>query len=385
MSKTIVILVVSLFFFSFLASTGVADYTVVKSISPSPYYDSKPSVWGNNVVWRRANNQNENSYIELREPSWIMVHNLYSGNTYNITQENGIIRDTVYHHAEAPDIWNGKIIYEAQINGNSADTELFMYNISTKDTWCIPIKSTQWAHGHLHAIYGDWITYTHVENRKRQTYLYNYEADISRTVLSKSEPYSTYGFTMSENYVVLTVLNNTNGFEIWIYNIPTTDITKLNYSAEKIIATSINNNEVGLSINETIDNVTQWNTYTYNIQTEEYSMVQPHSYGLLLSDEQTVYENDGKIHINSITLGQTVLTSGQIQYLGDIHGNTVVWMDNTNSMVQRGDARDNFDIYVRDVITTKEIILDSMWIVIPIIILIVVGVLIHKERMRGQG
>jgi len=375
-STLIVFMLFSLFFTSCLA-----DNVTVKSISPNQYYDSRPSIWGSNIVWRRAINQNGNERIELSEPSWIMLYNVESGKTTNITEESIKFREGVYLHAESPDIWNDRIIYEAQSSGNSYDTNLYMYNITTKDTWKLPIMSTQYSNGHLHTIYGDWIVYTNKEDGKRQAYLYNYNVGFYRTIVGVSENYSVYGLTMNNDYVIITTVNETNNFEILIYNIASTDISYLNYTGKhtQIIATSIYNNNIAVSVLKNNNNENQWNSYLYNIKREEYYRKIDNVVGVLIWDDNIAYSLNNDIYIGSND-GLDIIEGRQTQYLSDIYENEIVWMSNENSGSLSGSARDNFDIYMRTVITDEEIIEMGIIGLIMVVSIITVIVIVKREK-----
>lgn len=387
MNKSIVVLVV--FSMMFIATIpAVAQEIVLKSVDPSPYYDSKPCVYGNYIVWRRAVNQDNNEYIELREPSWIMIHDIHSGTTWNITEENTLMNNPdIYYHAESPEIYDGKIIYEAQGSGNSWDTRLFMYNISSKETWEIPLRSTTYAHGHHHLIDQDWIAYTHKENGKRQAYILNYEDWSYRTIVGKNENYSVYGMVMWGDNVVITVLNNSGGYELLIYDISTTMRSNIiidvggNYT--KAIATTIHEDQVGISILEGEGNETQWNAYIYNLQSGVLDKFQDGIYGLLIWDTQIAYEKDGDIHICEEGQETIVISSIGRQYIGDIYNNAVVWVDNSNAEGNHGDASDDWDVFMRKQVTPQEIahdIISDNWIIIVIIIAVIVIVLLARRN-----
>lgn len=360
-----------------------AQEIVIKSVDPSPYYDSKPCIWGKYIVWRRAINQNNNEFIELREPSWIMVHNIDSRKTWNITEENKLMGNpNVYYHAESPEIYKGKIIYEAQGSGNSGDTRLYMHNLTGNKTWEIPLRSTDYAHGHLHLIHGDWIAYTHKENDKRQAYLLNYKDGNYRTILGKNENYSVYGMVMWDDNVVITALNNSGGFEILNYNIATTERTTVNISVNysKVIATTIYENKVGINVLEIEGNNTQWNAYTYDLQSGNLVKFLEGVYGLLIWDNQFSYQEAGDIHIHEGG-EEIIITSVGRQYLGDIYNNAVVWMDSSNSEGNHGDARDDLNVFVRKQVTYQEVISKNM-----IFILILIGVIVVIGLLaRGRG
>ena len=369
--------------FSLFFSGCLADNITIKSVSPNPYYDSRPSIWGNNIVWRRAVNQNGNDYIEMSEPSWIMLYDIESGKSINITEEITQFRENVYLHAESPDIWGDKIIYEAQASGNSQDSKLYMYNITSKNTWEIPILSSEQSNGHLHAIYGDWIVYTNREGGKRQAYLYNYNVGFYRTIVGVGDSYSVYGLTMNDEYVIITALNETNEFEILIYDIMSTDITYLNYTTNytQIIGTSVYEDNIAISVLK--EDETQWYSYLYNIRNEEYYMEIEDVCGVLIWDDNIAYKLNGDIYIGSDD-GMNVILSRQISYLGDIYENEIVWMSNENSGSLSGSAKDNFDIYVRTVITDEEIIEMGTIALIMLGVVVVLIVIVQRSKLKSM-
>jgi len=361
---------------------GLSDEITISSIDPSRYYDSKPCIWGDYVVWRRAINQNGNSVIELSEPSWIMLHNYNTGKTLNITAENKQFEEGIYYHAQSPDIWNGKIIYEAQGSANSYDTRLYMYNITSKDTWEIPLKSSEYSHGHLHLIYNDWIVYTNIENDKRQAYLYNYVDGIYRTIVGKGENYTVYGLAMDSKNIVISCLNETNVYSIKIYNIFTTITESVNYTGNysKIIGTSVYNGNVAISVYEE----NQWNTYLYNINQREFAVKYENTYGMLIWDNNVVYKSNNTIYFETLD-NKTAIPLGNNQYIGDIYGDVIVWMSNENSGVFTGDARDDFDIYIRTVLPSEDIIKSNLVFLIIIGIIIVVIVVVRRSNFSGMS
>lgn len=374
MNKSIlVMMIIAMMFFATFPAT--AQEIIITSVDPSPYYDSKPCIYGNYVVWRRAINQNNNEYIELREPSWIMVHDIHKGITWNITAVNTLMTDpNIYYHAQSPDIYDGKIIYEAQGSGNSWDTRLYMYNISSKETWEIPLKSTSYAHGHHHIIDGNWIAYTHKENDKRQAYLLNYKDGNYRTIVGKNENYSVYGMVMWKNTIVITALNNTGGYELLTYDIRSTIRKNIHISSNrnysKIIATTMYEDEIGISIYETVDNKSQWNAYTYDIPNGSLYKFMDGINGFLMWDTKMFYEKDGDIHIYESEKETIIISSFGSQTLGDIYHNEVVWLDNSNG---------DWDVFLRNEVTYQEIVWDNMILIVIIIAVIGVGLLLSKN------
>jgi hypothetical protein len=390
MNKILVLLISLLFFTGLsqfcLAKSVLTDEVIIKSISPSPYYDSRPCVWDNYVVWRRAVNQNNNEYIELKEPSWIMVYNIKTNKAYNITPILTFVYENKYHHAESPDIYKDKIIYEAQVSGNSSDTKLFIYDISTKKTVEVPLLSSKNAHGHLHLIYDTWIAYTDKMDGRRQAYLYNYESGIYRTILGVVERYSVYGMTMNSKSIILTVTGLENKHEIWKYDIESTRMDKLLINNTNAMATSIYDNTVGVvQLNE---NETAWDTYLYDSLTGNSTLINNNTDAIIMSSTEIVYESNNTLFvIEKDGTNMTEIPSYSIQHIGDIYENTLVWIENSNSNMSYNDARDNFDIYIRTVITTEQKILEGIYIlfgVIGAICLIAYSIFKYNVNINGD-
>lgn len=378
LNKTLIALVMLILISPMVMGKGV------ESVSPSPYYDNQPNVWGDHIVWRRAINNNGNQYIDLREPSWIMLYSIKSGKSWSITPVDTVMKSDIYQHAESPDIWGNKVIYEAQVSPNSYDTKLFMYNISSEETWELPIQATEYAHGHLHVIWGDWIAYTDISQSGRQAYLYNYKDSVYRTLVSRSDPYSTYGMVIGETHVAVTVTDEFGTFNIWIQNLETGDTTEVGYTnGTQIIATSIYGNEVGVSAYEPyMNNMTRWNSYIFHINNGIFEAVQEGGHGLLLWENTSSYEGFKSIHIDGMdTVNRVVDSTGQVLRLGDMYEGAVVWVDNKNSDTMFGDARDNFDVYVFTMKIDKEFTIDPRILIIVAIVVIVIGVVAKRMRM----
>ena len=363
----------------------IAQEIAIQSIDPSPYYDSKPCIHGNYIVWRRAVNQNNNQYIELKEPSWIMVYDIQNGKSWNITEENTLMASSnIYYHAQSPEIYGDKIIYEKQCSDNSWDTKLFMYNISNGQTWQIPLKSTDYSHGHIHLIYGDWIAYTHSENDKKQAYLINYRDWSYRTIIGKGENYSVYGMVMWDTNIVISALNNSGGMELLRYNIMTTErepiMVNRNYS--RITATSIYERKVGINVYESDGNTSHWRTYVMNLDTDYLDQFKSDIYGIMLWEDKIIYEESGNIHIYVEGTATTTISSIGKQYLGDVYQDDIVWMDNSNSETNYGDPRDDLDIFLRKEITPTDMVWDNRYFIV--ILIIGVSLLILFGR-SGKG
>jgi len=403
-NKLIILSIVIVFILlsnSVLALT-LSDEISIKSIDQSNYYDSQPYVWGNYIVWRRGVNQNENGKIDLHEPSWIMVHNLETRKTFNITPELTLLYgNNIYNHAQSPHIWNKKIIYEQQLSGNSTDTGLFIYDIKTKETSQIPIPTLN-PSGRLHRIYGDWIVYTDQNNDKRQAYIYNYITGVNRVLIGPNDEFSVYGLEMYESKIVFTILNTTHNstieyssdrlnhttpgnseeiinYDIWLYDIAYSNFDKIITNSVNItMATSIYQNQIGL----TEYNNGNWSVSVYDLNTKNITFTENNAFGILVK-YGIIYHKDGNIIFIEPNKEPYVIPSGVNQYVGDKYGKTIVWMNNINSLTKHGDARDSFDIYVLEVITTQQKVFDGLYIVIPVIICSLLVFWFYHERNRG--
>jgi hypothetical protein len=372
-----ILLAISILMPPCMAKNILVEQVTIKSIAPSPYYDSKPSVWGDNIVWRRAVNQNSNTKIELSEPSWIMIYNIKDNEAYNITPVLTFVWGDKYDHAEAPEIYGNKVIYEAQISGNSSDTRLFMYDINSKDTIQIPLLSTTNSHGHLHLIYDTWIVYTDIQNNKRQAYMYNYETGAYRTIIGKGDTHTVYGAVMDGTSIILTIADVSGEFEIWNYDIYTSNIKILMSSNTILMATSIYENVIGIT--ELNDNKTMWQASSYNLLTNETVQFKNNTNSLIISSTYFAFESNGTLILSKRIINNETdiieIKSYSTKYIGDIYENTLVWMENSNTNVSFGNAKDDFDIYVRTVITVEQMVIDGIWFVISIIgvILIIIA------------
>lgn len=357
-----------------------ASESTILTISPSNHYDNQPHIWGNYVVWRRAINLNQNNYIEISEPSWIMIYDIKTKNSWNITPANVLMRDDVYQHAEAPDIWNGKVIYEMQVSSNSIDTRLYMYNISSRDTWQIPIKPVDYAHGHVHSIFGDWVTYTNKENDKRQAYLYNYNTREYRTLIDKNENKSVYGLVMSDKNVVLTVLDNQSQTQILNYNINDMSTRTISFGEDidYMIATSVYDTKIGISYVKTRDNQTTYNSCVYDIVTGERTLIQG-AYGVLLWGDNVAYTISGNIYLN-IDNERSVINYTIHQHLGDIYGNVVVWVNDANSVTNANNTLDDFDIQIRLFTSDTELAWNELFTYLAIIVPVVLIVAYYYKK-----
>lgn len=147
------------------------------------YIDSNADAWNCFVVWERGLDLNDDGVIHWAEPSWIMIHDITSGESWNITQEYevGVYRysTTYYYHAKYPEICGDKVIYRYYtLLGSTPSltaTYIGMYNITRGETWDrVPIPSDSGYNYGTISIYDKWIFSSDGVSKKEIT-LYNYE------------------------------------------------------------------------------------------------------------------------------------------------------------------------------------------------------------------
>jgi hypothetical protein len=162
-----------------LVSNVQAIESEVIPVDPAPYYDDQPQIWGNYVIWQRSINLNANSVIEYSEPAWIMVQNIATGKTFNITPANILISGGVYHHARAVSIWKNYILYEKQVLTSDWSFKPYIYNINTNTS---ELLLNVWTTGKITSIYGDWVLLTHYSSTYRSGHLYNRNTGFFKSI-----------------------------------------------------------------------------------------------------------------------------------------------------------------------------------------------------------
>lgn len=399
--------------------TANAIQTEVVPVDPAPYYDDSPHVWGNYIVWRRAINVDDDTIIDFgTEPSWIMVHNLVSDETWNITPANVLNSYAKYEWAESPSIWNGKVVYEYVWGNEAYKSGVYMYNISQNETWKVPIPTT-YQGGHYTEIYGDFILATHYGTSQRQGFLYNYETKEFKTLVTTTSGLTIGDVSFTDNFITYTTYNpGTLVYTINIFNISSYQIATLDASVfgiNHLLSSDMYNNYIVCQILE-ISPTSSWNLFIYDI-----TQINWLSFGATTTYQwASIYENltaidrdftsdavNGNIWANWIVYTDFTGAVGSspsnirlvniesdrsinmtynvyFQDTPDIYMDKIVWRDNRNSDTNYGNARDIFDIYRSQ--TDIESMTTSMYIILPLFaVAMIIGAVAIAIRQSFGG
>ena len=420
MKRSLITLAIAVLLILVPVLTVVAIQTESTPVDISPYDDGDASVWGLYIVWRRAININDDTTIDFgTEPSWIMIHNIATGETWNITPANTINGHGNYEWAESPSIWNGKVIYEFVDGADAWNSHIYMYNISANTTWNVGVTTT-YQGGHNCHIYDDWIMATHYGTSNRQLYLYNYITKEMKTLVSTSDVYtvgtiSAYGdFYVYNRYNPATLV-----YQICIFNISS-------YQTLVLDATDIGANNLRLSdIYDTkilfyvleVTPTSSWNEYifdfldvdwtSFGLSTQiQWTYIEPRTTdidvdftsdatgGAIWGNWVVYADYPGAVasrmsnvrainYVTDQTLNLTYNAYDQIPT--DIYMDKIVFQDNKNSPTNYGDRRDNFDIY--RLTTDIEAMGSVVWNILPLVLvaMAVVAIGAASKIMGGGG
>lgn len=415
MKKTLCVMLVIVLLALLPAYTVIALQTEIVPVDPSPYYDNNAQVWGNYIVWRRAINIDNDPYIDFgTEPSWIMVNNIVTGETWNITPANvksPQSGDTLYEWAEAPSIWNGHVIYEYTYGDEAYETRIYMYNISSNETWDVPFPTTYQA-GHSCFIYDDWIMATHYGTSYRQLYLYNYRTTEFKTLISASDPHTASYVGAYGNFVVYTRYNpSTVVYDIAIFNLSSSSYQTVildgtDAGINSILFDDIYDDKIVIDVLE-VTPTSSWNLYLYDISAIDWTTVgieETYQWNSHISSNVTPIDVDftsdarygsmwgewivyadypGSVgstapnvravnYVSNRTMNLTY--SGYYQFPQDMYMDKLVFTDNKNSDTNFGNATDNYDIYRLQ--TDIESLSLSIWAILPLIMVAMAAVAI---------
>jgi len=378
------------------------------------YIDSEPVVWNTYVVWTRGLDLDVGGTITVDEPSWIMVYNTISEEAWNITPHvgAGFLGGSSYYHAQNPDIYGDKIVYQYQRSVTSDDTGLSMYNITNNETWVVPIPMT-FTSGGLQKIYGDWIFSTHY-GTYRIGVIYNYKTGEYYEVSDIHRPSTGIGaISMNGKYVTWTenfysgVVLQTQA--VMIFNLDNLKSIQL-YADDKVgnptrlRTPSVYYETIIFSILDTTPTLS-YNLYSFDLSTVNWSAISGniHAPTTLLwanmegniTEVSVDFTNDtvsSSIWINSVYYQKstesgkiykydirtnstiTILDIPYTVYLGDIHYDKVVWSD---------DRAGEFNIY--RLTTNMESFSDILILSIPVIFIGIVIALFWKAFSGGLG
>lgn len=413
----------------FMPLTAMALQDEVVPVSTSEYFDHSAQAWGKYIVWVRHYNRNADAFIDHTEPSWVMLHDITTGEEYNIT-EIDLVSDPSWFVLE-PNIYGNHIIYKKKFSAGSQNYKLYMYNITSNETWHIDMSSYTFSGNDLAggsglSIYGDYITFSEYyndgSNIRYHVHLLNYETMVHKVLLSTDSPTTMIvGVEMWDNYVVFTRRGLASSYEtIAIYDMNTQKIASLNFSttSNTMAGWSIYENYLAFSngswaswngyvldldaINWSAggwDTSTvpatkdfDWNDISGNITevdvSNDYKATWLRMYGDWIG--YSVADNGDMDSANVIvynirTERRTNITDNvMVQRAEDLYRDKFVWIDNQNSITNHNDARDTFDIY-RTVTDLENIGSNIMGIVPIIIIILMIGAIVGAMKMFGSS
>ena len=353
----------------------------------------------------------------LHDPSWIMIQEISSGTTWNLTADYdaGFRTGNYYYHAGSVSIHGKKVLYELVWGTSNWERTLYMYNITSDETWQIPHGTlSTYTSGYEHQIFGDWIYFSHYGGGGRQIYVYNYETGEGRRIDGGAT--SNTGFGINEDLMWFSDTTGTPDI-LKIYGLDTGKLTQIDgtnigatiYASSK---SSYDGRYLGLSLligtdydSYIIDlegmNITDEGgdvlIYWENIAEENIIEVDTensyNSYAPFTDGRYAIYNyvgNNLDIMIYDIDEDRKIyfVASSNYEGLSDFTGSTILYNTNINSFTHNNDATDDFDIY-RSVSDTEAI--SSTFInAVPVIIILVfvffvVGAFAFMFRNDGYG
>jgi len=382
-------------------------------------YDYDCYRYGDYIVWVRSldiydsggNVNPDGDTIDMYDPSWIMLHQISTGESWNITPDYDAglkIAPNYYYHSQSPTISNNKILYEEVYGDDNWERTLYMYNISTDEHWQIPHGSlSQYTAGYEHMIYGDWIYFTHYGGGGRQIFVYNYDTGEGRRIDDGVVLNSNLG--MNEDFMWF---SDTSGspHDLMIYSLETdklTEITGVNvgyniYASDKSSMDGL----LGITIKSGVDfdsyiidmegmNITSEGgtelIYWENIAEENIIVVDTddsyNSYAPYTDGNYAIYqyyENEADIMIHDIDDNSSTvfINSDNDEDLYDYYNTMILYSTNQNSFTHNNDATDDYDIYRSE--SETENIGNTITEMIPLIIIImVIGAILGAFAMFG--
>ena len=411
----------------------VADqYGSVPVSGGNEYFDGDAHVWNTYVVWTRCIDTDNDNSIDGDEASWIMIRDISSGESWNITPSEGKRPPSFGypHSARFPRIYNDRVIYR-YINGDTYDNTLYgMYNITKNETWYdLPLeKINGWMYGTAE-IFGDWIFYTNDLDGGGGTdqhngYLFNYKTGDEEYSLSLNRP--TYGFNnlaVYNNYFCWTEREYDSHGGTYTENSNINVLNMDNYKCIQIDCSGKSSPEIPKTILCDVyydvllfkvleTEYSNWDMYSYDLSTVDweadmdyakdilgnFNSPTPLNWGDMQGNITNVSVGDnidakfGKVWINSVYY-QTVQKSGIIYKYDldknttkiiidipfdvrftDVHFDKVVWSD---------DRSGEYNIY--RLTTNIEALSTIMMLSIPLIMVGVVVVLFWKAFSGGLG
>ena len=387
-------------------------------------YDYDANRYGDYIVWTRAldiydNSGNvapDNDVTDFRDPSWIMVQRISTGESWNLTEDYNAglkVSPNQYYHSQSASINDGKILYEYVYGDEAWERTLFMYNITFNETWQIPHQSlSTYTSGYEHQIFGDWIYFTHY-GTGRYIYIYNYETGEGRRIDGGATSNGNLG--MDDEFVWFTDSTTTPrvmkmyglatgrsitisginiGASIYASNKASLD-GKLGIYLDDGDADSYILDLVGENITDQGGDIT---IYWEDIASENIIEVDLEdsydSYAPFTDGYNAVYSiSDGSqqdILYYHISDGRQyyIASSNNDERLSDFSGTIILYHSNINSFTHDNDKSDDYDIY--RTISDTENIGHTITNIIPIVIILIAvffiaGALIYFGNSGSSG
>lgn len=380
-------------------------------VGGSEYYDGEARVWGPYITWRRGIDDDSSGSIDYDEASWIMVNNINTGISWNITPPDPYTNPTTGFawHAEDPDIYNGRIIFEYMYASGYNAARIAMHNITQNETWwTVPTETINTkAFGVGHRIYGDWIVWSHRDAVLFDAFLMNWRTPDEHIWAVQTPLLDTLNFaSLNDEYAVFSIYNTgTTEYRVEIYNLTDMSMMTIDFTGDKLrlYATSIYDNILAVYTEEVdfglqlidLSNLSWSTTYTWadlqhNIVAERiisgYDLHFPIIYGSWVAYNIEVPGSQPDVCVWNYDTNRNInlTTNAYRQYLTDFKGDKVIYYDNTFSITHYNDMRDDFDVY--RTLTDNENISNFFMNIAPfVIVIMMIGVIFGAIKTFGES
>lgn len=299
------------------------------------YVDSQPAVWNTYVVWTRAVEMVEpiDGVIGREDPSWIMIHDITSEESWNITPtvDAGAVRSgTHYYHADTPNIYGDKVVYRDAYLTTWNSYVFGMYNISYNETWSPYVTPLGLSYCGNVAIYDDWIMRVHSSGGAGTGLLYNYKTNdafypnLYRDSLTHFSEYSIYN-----NYVGWSEYLD-GYYSVFVFNLDNYKCIQINCtdkSSSEITQTrfcDIYYNKVLFKVLET--DYSNWDMYVYDLDSVDWNSDIEYAKDVIggINTPTQYFWNDLQGNVTNVSVGDNIdATLGK------------VWIDNVYYQVDQ--------------------------------------------------
>jgi hypothetical protein len=425
--NTIITTIVMILLLSPLITTVQAFSEESIPVEINPYYDSKPDIWGAYVVWERQYDTNSDGYVSLyNEPSWIVLQNIATGETTNVTpsypETRTVGMSDYYYYARCPKIWGNYVVFEYCMLNLVPHPQYFrtyLYYIPTGELSIID-TSLSYTNGELCDIYGDWIFVSQYHSYRDCGYLYNLDTEELRLLLP-TEYYHIDNVVLIDEFLLYSEYNVASGVRtVRIHNLVTAKevrLTALDIGVYDLVATGIYGNYISFTAIEHTPS-TSYNVYvldfsfanwsnTYheniiwgsdecqdNLISVETNFTYDSNSGGMWGNYVVYYRYDtsiltpdnANIMVMNVATNESYFLSPHTghQDKACIYMDTIVWMDGRNNELGYHDSRTDFDLY--RTLTTSEMTSNMVWGIIPLFMIggVVAVVAIAVKSIAGR-